>query len=135
MRPQSSTIQKGVILLGIAIAVLGLSFHFAIPNDIQSEYPLQLAPSSYIVDNIALDTGAPDYRFKLSVNLDHGYQNLSAYLVNATEYARFESGTPLTSLEFIAEFVDSPKHVWETTITDDLDFYIFIVNNNSERWS
>jgi Gpi18-like mannosyltransferase len=65
------------------------------------------------------------------VNLAFGYENLSAYLVSAGEYVRFESGTPLNELEYIAEFVGSPMYEWETTITDDLDLYMFILNNNT----
>ncbi|MGD9397074.1 MAG: hypothetical protein PVJ05_11645 [Candidatus Thorarchaeota archaeon] len=131
MKPQTNTLQKGVILLGLAIAVIGLTFHFMVPNDIRSDYPLRLDPSSQTVGNIALETGDPDYVLRLSVNLDYGYENLSAYLVSAGEYTRFESGTPLNELEYIAEFVGSPTYVWETTVTDDLDLHIFILNSNT----
>ena len=131
MKLHTRSLQRGLILFGIVIAVIGLAFHFAIPSDVRSEYPKQMQPSTYAVDNLALELDATEYMFHLDVNLDFGYENLSAYLVDADEYSRFTSGTSLSDLVYLVEFVDSPRYAWETIVTEDLDFYLFILNNNT----
>ena len=130
-RLEQKQLQTAILCIGIAVAVLGFSMHLIIPSEIRSNYPVRLEASSYAADEISFTTGDAEYTLHIHLRLDFLYQNLSAYLLDVSEYERFSTGTPLNNVAKIAEFTGSPSYEWELTPTGDIDIYVVILNNNS----
>jgi hypothetical protein len=130
VRTRKKVLQKSIIIVGIVLAVSGLSLHFAIPSTTRSGSPARLEDSDYIIDYLDFAIGDVEYIFKFYMKF-YGFQNISAYLLTPVEYARFSTGTPLHDLNFIAAFSNSVDSLWQTTLTSNLDIYLIIFNNNT----
>ena len=130
VRTKKKVLQKNLIVVGIALAVIGFSLHFSVPSTTRSGSPAWIEASNYMVDNLDFATGEREYIFKLYVKF-YGFQNLSAYLLTPLEYEHYSTGTPLRDLDFIASFSNSIDSLWQTTLTNNLDMYLILFNNNT----
>lgn len=124
-------VQKTVIIIGILLAILGFSFHFITPSASRSGYPLRLGASSHTAERLHFVLGSGEYTLQLELRLDFLSENLSAYILTPSEYERFSSGTSLNDVDKIAEFVRSPTHTYVVVLTENLDVFLVIQNNNT----
>ncbi len=129
--PSLKKLQTAIICIGITVTVFGFLTHFYVPSEIRSNYPIRLEASSYSTNRISFSAVDVDYTLQIHLRLDFLYQNLSAYLLEASEFERFSTGTPLYEVAKIAEFTGFPTYEWELTPIEDIDFYVVIFNNNS----
>ncbi|MGY5852841.1 MAG: hypothetical protein RTU92_04670 [Candidatus Thorarchaeota archaeon] len=122
--------QTGIIIIGIAIAVFGFSIHFLTPSKIGSGSPTQIDATSYAIENINFGVSDAEYSFRFFFR-HFGFQNLSVYILNTTEYDRFSNGTVLNELDVIASYPNTTDFQWEPPMIEDLDIYLIISNNNT----
>jgi hypothetical protein len=127
-------IQRGIIVLGIVIAVVGFALHFSVPGTTRSGFNIIVEGSSSAIDHISMELGDADYEFGIEVLPPEQYlaENTTGYLLTETEYERYLSGTPIQDVDVLLQFGSGERTSYETSLTTELDLYIVFFNGGSD---
>ena len=133
------TIQRGIIVLGLVIAVAGFTLHFSTPGTTRSGFNVIVEGSSNAVDHIALKLGDADYKFGIEMlpPEQNIAENTTGYLLTDTEYDKYLLGTPIQDLDALLKFGSGERTSYETSLTTELDLYVVFFNygHDSVSWT
>ncbi|MFX1473831.1 MAG: hypothetical protein ACFFBM_15080, partial [Promethearchaeota archaeon] len=131
--------QRGMIVLGIVIAVAGFALHFSVPGTTRSGFNVVVEGSGYAVDHISMELGDADYEFGIEMlPPDQSIaENTTGYLLTESEYEKYVSGTPIQGVEALLVFGSGERTSYETSLTTELDLYIVFFNygQDSVSWT
>jgi hypothetical protein len=126
--------QRGIIVLGIVIAVAGFALHFSVPGTTRSGFNVIVEGSSSAVDYVFMGLGDVDYEFGIEMLPPEQYQaeNTTGYLLTSTEYERYASGTPIQDVDVLLQFGSGERMSYEVSLNAELDLYIVFFNYGSD---
>jgi Gpi18-like mannosyltransferase len=137
--PKMNQAQQAILLIGIIIASAGFTTHFLTPGTTRSGLGIQVDAGETAVRGILLDLAEVEYFFGIEL-LPPGQtsaNNITAVLLDASNYDLYVSGTPLTDVDAILTIEDSTRGQYNTTVTDELELYVVVQNSGTDPtfWS
>ncbi len=130
---ESTSIKKGVILIGIIVIAIGLTLHLSVPGTTRSGFPVNVEPLSTTVENINFEN-AYGYGFGIELmgpeQIDFG--GTTAHLLTALQYGDYLSGTPLNETGSLISLLNGGRDSFELVLTEDVDFYLVFTNDGNE---
>jgi len=123
-------IQQGIVLVGIVVAVVGLSLHFAVPGTSRSGFPVTVEGNSTTVEMVTQDIVQTEAFFGIDVmSVEQSGGDCSVYLLHPSEYERYVNGTPLDDLEALLEIRHSGRSRYEVITIEPVALYLVFVNH------
>jgi hypothetical protein len=136
---ERARVQQGIIVSGLIILVIGMGLHLSVPGVTRSGYPVFVDPNGYAVESIGLELGAAEYSFGIDLlgPIQTPNENFSVYLLDASQYLDWNSGTPIDDLSSPLQFNEDARALYEDTFTSELNLFIVIFNydDNQVIWT
>jgi hypothetical protein len=123
-------IQKGITLVGVLLAVVGLSLHFAVPGTSRSGFPVTVEGNNTTVEIVIQEIDQTEAFFGIDVmSVQQSGGNCSAYLFHPGEYERYLNGTSMNDLEVLLEIRHSGRGRYEVITAETVELYLVFVNH------
>ncbi len=129
----SSSVKKGIILVGVLITLVGLTLHLSVPGTTRSGYPMNVPPMDVAVENLSIPNSI-GYGFGIElIDITQiGSNESSAYLLTADQYNDYQSGIPLNETSALISLENGGRDSFETILTEDLNIYLVFTNEKND---
>ncbi len=125
--------QKGIVVVGIVVAVVGLSLHFAVLGKSRSGFPVMVDGNGTTVEPVIQDVEETEAFFGIDVmSVEQSVGNCSVYLLHLGEYEKYLNGTSLDDLDVLLEIRHSGRGRYEVVTTEPVELYLVFVNHISD---
>ena len=126
-------IKKGILLVGIFITIIGLILHLSVPGTTRSGFPVNVEPMSTTVENIRFpNTISYEFGIDLMGPEQIDSSGTTAYLLNASQYNDYLSGTQLNETGSLISLLDGGRDSLELVLNEDLNLYLVFTNQGNE---
>ena len=127
-------IQGVLLLVGVIVTFTGFGVHFLIPGICRSGFAVTVDAMDTTLESIHLSTGPSVYSFSIEIlGLDPQQPSeVYIYLLDEVQYALYESGSAIGSVESLLEITGDSRGSYETTSSADFSVYIVVINNGTE---
>jgi hypothetical protein len=129
----SITIKKCVILAGVLITITGLILHLSVPGTTRSGFPVNVTYMSTTVENIHFpNTSGYKFGIDLMGPEQIEFNVTTAYLLTASQYIDYLSGTPLGETGGLISLLNGSSDSFEMVLTEDLNLYLVFTNDDND---
>lgn len=126
-------IKKGIILIGVLIAITGLVLHLSVPGTTRSGFPVNVEPMSTTVENLLIPhTSGYGFGIDLMGPEQIDFSGTTAHLLTVAQYNDYLSGTPLNETGTLISLLNGGRDSFEMILTEDLDLFLVFTNAGNE---
>ncbi|MGY5851953.1 MAG: hypothetical protein RTU92_00130 [Candidatus Thorarchaeota archaeon] len=129
----STIIKKGIILVGVLLAITGLVLHLSVPGTTRSGFPVNVVPMTTTVENLNVpNTNGYGFGIDLMGPEQFSINGTTAHLLTVAQYNDYQSGTPLNETGTLISLLNGGRDSFEMTLTSDLNLYLVFTNDGND---